>query len=191
MRSGSSAAITRRRHPGQSRLQGQRGFTLLELMTVVAIIAVLAAVAIPSWTRESRRGKFDPEVRAMFAEIGLKQEQYKSEAGNGVYSALPLCPATTSPKGVDVLAASCYSGAWTTLRIAPTDSAIRCTYVVTTGTGVPTVPVGFTAPANSATMAGPWYQVVGTCDMDNSGGTNTTFFAASWDQKIQKQNYGS
>ena len=173
----------------------QGGFTLIELMIVVAIIVVLAAVIIPSWTKEARKGKYDPEIRAMFSEIAVKEEQYKSEAGGGAYLALSVCPTAPSQAGVDLLAQVCYPGAWTTLRVAPSETAIRCTYAVTVGVApgtAPSVPGGstFTMPASIGTYAGAWYYIVGTCDMDGAGGTNATFFTASWDQTIQKMNYG-
>ena len=178
--------------------RGQGGFTLIELMIVVAIIAVLAAVIIPSWTKESRRGKYDPEVRAVFSEISVKEEQYKSETGNGAYAALGTCPAAPSQTGVDLVSQTCYTGLWPTVRVAPAENKIRCTYAVTIGPAntagsSPAVPVGstFTLPSNSATYVAAWYYIVATCDMDGQGGTNATFFTASWDQSIQKMNYGS
>jgi prepilin-type N-terminal cleavage/methylation domain-containing protein len=45
----------------------QRGFTIIELMIVVAIIAVLAIVVIPSFIKESKRTKSQSEVQPMIS----------------------------------------------------------------------------------------------------------------------------
>src|ERR1700733_4246679 len=113
----------------------QRGFTLIELMIVVAVIAGLAAVAIPSWIADSRRGKYDPEISAMFSEISTKEEAYKSEIGNGSYLSAPLCPGAVSPVTGQNFNTICVNpaGNWNTLRVNASDTAIRCTYVVTVG----------------------------------------------------------
>ena len=172
---------------------------MIELMIVVAIIAILAAVLIPAWTSETKHGRYDPEVRAMFAEIGVKEEGYKSETGAGSYIAAITCPvAVPSVTGVDFNAQACAtSGGWIAMRVSSTDSTIRCRYTVAAGAANssgsgPTVPVGsnLALPANSSTFTAPWYTLKAECDMDNAGGTNSTFYSASWDPSITKLNYG-
>ena len=167
-----------------------RGFTIIELMVTVAIIAVLAVLVIPTFVGESRKGKYDPEISAMFTEIASKEEAYKSELGNGNYLATSTCPASPSPTGANFNTACVVAASpWLTLRVNAPDSTIRCTYAVTTGlTGsVPAPPTGFSFFANPP---GPWYYLIATCDMDGQGGTNATFFQSSVDAKLQKLNYG-
>lgn len=172
---------------------------MVELMIVVAIIAVLAAIFIPAWTKETKHGRYDPEVRAMFAEIGVKEEGYKSETGAGSYVAATACPtAVPTVAGVDFNAQACATaGGWAAIRVASTDSTVRCRYTIAAGAAnsagsAPTAPAGsgLPLPANSSTFTAAWYTLTAECDMDNAGGTNSTFYSASWDPSITKLNYG-
>jgi type IV pilus assembly protein PilE len=74
------------------------GFTLIELMIVVAIIAVIAAVAIPAYSDYVTRARRADAKSALLA-LQLAQEKYR--ANNPAYTttmaSLPL--ATTSPDG--------------------------------------------------------------------------------------------
>ncbi|MDQ6639116.1 MAG: prepilin-type N-terminal cleavage/methylation domain-containing protein [Pseudomonadota bacterium] len=52
-----------------------RGFTLIELMIAVAIIAILAAIAIPSYAEYVRRGRVTEAVSGLSG-MRVKMEQY-------------------------------------------------------------------------------------------------------------------
>ncbi len=58
-----------------------RGFTLIELMIVVAIVAILAAVAFPSYTDYLRRGQI-PEAFTNLSDYRIKMEQYYQDNRN-------------------------------------------------------------------------------------------------------------
>jgi prepilin-type N-terminal cleavage/methylation domain-containing protein len=171
-----------------------RGFTVIELMIVVAIIAVLAAIVIPAWNAESKRGRTDPEISSMFTQIATSLEQFKSEQGSGSYasgllpSPLGPCPASPTPSGANWNATCPTLAGWSNLRISAPESTMYCTYAITTGAAgtAPAPPSGFTM----TTPAGSWWFVVGTCDMDGKGAPNATFFRSSVDTKLQKLNYG-
>lgn len=53
----------------------QKGFTLIELMVVVAIVGILASVAYPSYVDHVRKGR-RAEAQATLMDISLKQGQY-------------------------------------------------------------------------------------------------------------------
>jgi type IV pilus assembly protein PilE len=52
-----------------------RGFTLIELMIAVVIVAILAAVALPNYNNYVRRGKI-AEATANLSTMRVKMEQY-------------------------------------------------------------------------------------------------------------------
>lgn len=64
-----------------SALARQGGFTLIELMIVVAIVAILAAVALPAYGDYVRRGQL-PEAFAGMADLRVKMEQYYQDNRN-------------------------------------------------------------------------------------------------------------
>jgi type IV pilus assembly protein PilA len=68
------------------------GFTLIELMIVVAIIGILAAIAIPNFLRFQLKAK-SSEGKTNLAAIRTAEESYYSEFGNYVSSS--ASPTTT------------------------------------------------------------------------------------------------
>jgi len=63
-----------------SYLRHKKGFTLIELMIVVAIIIILAAVAIPNYLRMTRRAKV-AAVESDMKSIGKAIEMYNNDWG--------------------------------------------------------------------------------------------------------------
>lgn len=61
----------------------QKGFTLIELMIVVAIIGILAAIALPAYTGYTERAKATEATNAL-ATLGVQMEQRFQDAGSYV-----------------------------------------------------------------------------------------------------------
>ena len=60
------------------RANDQKGFTLLELMIVVAVIAILAMIALPMYAEQVRKGKRAEAVQAI-GDIQLRQERWRAD----------------------------------------------------------------------------------------------------------------
>ncbi|HUL91488.1 MAG TPA: type IV pilin protein [Burkholderiales bacterium] len=85
-------------------MQRHSGFTLIELMVTIAIVAILAAVAIPNYTDYLRRGKLVEGTSALLA-MRTKMELYFQDnrtyvgaCAAGTVAPLPSNPG--SPAGV-------------------------------------------------------------------------------------------
>jgi type IV pilus assembly protein PilA len=72
-----------------SNLKRREGFTLIELMIVVAIIGILAAIAIPNFIKFQLRSKAG-EAKVNLAAIRTAEESYFAEAGT--YMDFPPTP---------------------------------------------------------------------------------------------------
>ncbi|MEZ4402538.1 MAG: prepilin-type N-terminal cleavage/methylation domain-containing protein [Kofleriaceae bacterium] len=167
------------------------GFTLIELMVAVAIVGVIAAVAIPQFTRTTRKAK-GSEVNAVFAELRQRQEEY--HLANGVYfssgtAETDTFPATPGKRAQDV---SSPPASWTTLKLRLTSDKLYCGYVTIAGragdaTGLGTKAGEFGLTAAPAT---DWYYLLAHCDIDGSAARDSYYFSWSGDTRVQKQNEG-
>lgn len=73
-----------------------QGFTLIEIMMVIAIIGILAAIAIPRYTAFQLKSK-TAEAKTMFSSLKAGQLSHISE--NEVYLACPSSPGAVGTAG--------------------------------------------------------------------------------------------
>lgn len=87
-------------------MRNHRGFTLIELLIVVAIVAILAAIAVPAYNSQVRKSQ-RAEARSALQQIMLLQEKFRADN--------PQYGATLGPGAGNDIRASTTSenGLWT------------------------------------------------------------------------------
>jgi type IV pilus assembly protein PilE len=79
-------------------LNRRRGFTLIELMIVVAVVAILAAIALPSYTEHVRKSR-RAQAKADMLEIAQMLERRFTT--NRSYAGFDVTPFNQSPRDGD------------------------------------------------------------------------------------------
>lgn len=74
-----------------------RGFTLIELMVAVAIVAILSALAYPSYLESVRKSK-RASAKARMSEVAGREQQFYSE-GSGAATYTAMLTALQYPAG--------------------------------------------------------------------------------------------
>jgi type IV pilus assembly protein PilA len=109
----------------------QKGFTLIELMIVVAIIGILAAVALPAYQDYTVRAKVSEAVIAASSAKSLMSEAFQTDGITGLTNA-----ATAFEAVPDEQKASKYVSDVTINTASPW--TITVTLLATEGNGIPT-----------------------------------------------------
>ena len=133
-------------------MRSLRGFTLIEVMIVVAIVAILAAVALPAYNDHITRGKLT-EATTNLGTLRVQMEQFFQD--NRTYVGGPCTPGAGSDIKYFAYACSAGEPTATTFRVKATGAAGQTTSGFTLSIDqsnvkrTEAVPTGWTAPATT------------------------------------------
>jgi prepilin-type N-terminal cleavage/methylation domain-containing protein len=175
------------------------GFTLIEVMVTLAVVAILAVIVMPSFFRESRKTKAFSEVQPIFNDLRVRLEQFLQETGAYPGS---LGETTLHPAGTPVATQRAFlplPQKWLDIKVRISgNDQVYCGYTWVTGLGGDGANLGDIAKADppdgfafKTAPATDWYYLLAQCDMDGDGTKFSYYFSSSVDQRIQKLNEGS
>lgn len=191
-------------HPRSSRRRA-RGFTLIELMVVVVIIGVLAALAVVGY-RKLVDASHVNEATNVLQSIRVAQEAYHGEALQ--YANISATPQSLYPQAQPTgkvmtawggVCSNCNDNTtgWSVLPVR-VDGPVLFGY--STVAGVPgtgpggagggAVTVGGQSMTFPATPTTDWYVAAAVCDLDGQGLPNTVAFTTSWSNQVFVFNAG-
>jgi type IV pilus assembly protein PilA len=175
------------------RRAARRGFTLLELLTVVAIVGILATLGLVSYRRFITSSK-SSEAIYMVGSIRAAQESYRAETltylnvSAGFNEYFPTGSVGNKKTGWDAAAHPDYTR-WRQLGARP-DGAVYYGYLVAAGVAGAVPPALHLANKPTwATTAEPWYVIEAKGDVDGNG-TYSWVAGSSFTGEIYMENQG-
>jgi len=175
----------------------RRGFTLVELMIVVAIVGILAVLAVVSY-RKIILASHVSEATGMVQNIRVAQEEYFSETRQyaNISTSLNTWYPQASPSfnvGVTGWGGACGGACnanmdWSMLPVH-VDGPVMFGYATVAGPpGQAPVPAQIVVNSQNivfpSTPQTDWFIVAATCDLDSSGAPNTSVYTTSWQNSI-------
>ncbi len=128
-------------------MRRNRGFTLIELMIVVAIVGILASVAFPSYV-ESVRKSNRADAKSTMLQVASQEERYYTE--NNVYGTVTAIgnaasPVRSSSGKHNITVATANVNATYIITATPVTTDSTCGNLTITNTGVTANSVGAAA----------------------------------------------
>lgn len=108
------------------RNKSENGFTLIELMIVVVIIGILAAMAIPRFMEASTKAK-QSEVKLILKQIYVNERTFKQQSTNNTYYQPPGAASAASPQAFALLWVEIMSTCRYSFSIVATNNTFLCT----------------------------------------------------------------
>lgn len=146
----------------------QRGFTLIELMITVSVLAILASVATVAYRYQANKAKIT-QAEAMLAAIAAAEAGRDPYIGTGI-SSPSFCPANvgSEPRAWDH---SCEAATWARLGI-PTPTETYFQYAVLAGGAADNCSAGPTV-CGTVTNGDRWWVAIARGDLDGDGELST------------------
>jgi type IV pilus assembly protein PilA len=173
------------------------GFTMIELMLVVVVIGILAAVAVVAYSKSVKKAKA-AEVPQMFGELKSKEDAFHAEFGKYL-GACPNPDATADCLEGDYFPAvingaaptelGAFPDRWKRLKIKPGKGALYCQYEVVAGTPA----VALQSPRgvelfNNTTPSTNFYYMLAQCDWDNDSTVNGLYWQRYDNDSVGREN---